>query len=142
MPLGAAPHPAKCASVNRSDVVPAYWRFHSMSSSNKRADRLRAGEYQWAWEAVEGEVDADPPNSITLLVELAEAASDDVALAYLGAGPVESLLCNHGSTVVFDRVEGAARQSSAFATALRSAWFDEHVPEAVRRRRRQFGQPY
>jgi hypothetical protein len=54
---------------------------------------------------------------------------------------VENLLRHHGSSIVFDRVEGAARRSRAFASALCCAWYDEHVPDSVRRRLRAFGDP-
>jgi hypothetical protein len=81
----------------------------------------------------------DPDNVVVLLVELADAAPDDGALAYLGAGAVEDLLRDCESDVVFDRVEGWARGNENFRTALRCAWCDNHVPADVAKRLRSLG---
>jgi hypothetical protein len=112
-----------------------------MLTSSKREDRLAADKLWWAWEVVEERMNADTPaEAVGLLVALADAAPDDPALAYLGAGPVEDLLCGRAVEAV-DDVDNAARTNEAFRTALRCAWHDEHVPAEIAERLRRFGEP-
>lgn len=78
--------------------------------------------------------------AIGLLVRLADAAPDEQALAYLGAGPIEDLLVDPSPAVV-DEIEQAARKNKPFRYALQCAWFDDQVSPAVRNRLRRFGAP-
>jgi hypothetical protein len=102
-------------------------------------ERLAADEWHWASEDVDRRV-AEDTDVIALLVGLADGAPDDPALAYLGAGPVESLVVGRGAAVV-DEVEAAARRSERFQIALRCAWFDETLPPDAAERLRRFGPP-
>ena len=103
--------------------------------------RRSADEAWWAWEKIEERVRSKPEEAIEMLTVVADAAPDDAALAYLGAGPVENLLCYYQSPVVIDRVDEAARRNVNFRKALRCAWFDDHVAPAVVERLRRFGSP-
>jgi hypothetical protein len=86
-------------------------------------------------------VEAQLPDVVDALVELAEAASgDEAALAYLGAGPLEELLLLDVERHV-DAVDDAARTSAAFRTALRCAWFDAEIDPALAERLRRFEPP-
>lgn len=123
------------------ELAAAYWENYALSSGD-RADRLKAEETFWAWEEIEERVRLQPKDAIEVLTYLADAAPDDAALAYLGAGPIENLVCYGGSDVVIDRVEGAAVRNGNFRTALRCAWFDAHVAPSVAQRLRRFGDPY
>ena len=128
---------AKIESVSdNAELVKAYWEQRRRANSDDRDTRRTADELWWAWEAVEDRVQEDPDNVVVLLVELADAAPDNDALAYLGAGPVENLLRDGDSQVMYDRVEGWARRNENFRKALGCAWFDDHVPAAVARRLR------
>jgi hypothetical protein len=77
------------------------------------------------------------------LVALADTASDDAALAYLGAGPVEDLVNEHGARLV-DAIEEIAEQHPAFAKTLRGINYSSSETEAqkaVERRLARFRSP-
>ena len=117
----------------------SYWRRYVLMFQGNREQRLAAGELDWA----DGEVRealGEPLKAVGLLVRLADAAPDEQALAYLGAGPIEDLLVDPSSALV-DEVDQAARKNQNFRYALRCAWFDDHVSPAVRTRLRRFGAP-
>ncbi len=123
------------------ELAVAYWKNYALSSGD-RAERLKAEETWWAWEEVGKVIRLQPEYAIEVLTYLADAAPDDGALAYLGAGPIEDLVCYCGSDAVIDRVEGAAARNGNFRKALRCAWFDDHVAPSVGERLRRFGDPY
>ncbi len=125
--------------VADTNLPEAYWHRYQMAFRGDRQQRLAADEFDWADDEVRHAL-SEPQTAVDLLVRLAEAAPDDAALAYLGAGPVEELLSTLAAAVV-DSVEQAARQSVPFRYALRCAWFDSAVPLAVRDRLRKFGPP-
>jgi hypothetical protein len=122
--------------------VAGYWEYYRRSTSTHRAERMSVDEYEWALDEVDDRVRSEPSAAIALLVELAEGAPDDQALAYLGAGPVEDLLHEHHEDDVIGQVEVAARRSTGFRSALRCAQYDDVVPPDVRDRLRRFGDPY
>ncbi len=103
------------------ELVPTYWRHYELSNSDDRADRLAADGLFWAWEKVDQAAKDGGPEIVSLLVALADAAPDDAARAYLGAGPVEDLVRLHRATLGTE-IEVASRQSQSFATTLRSVW--------------------
>ncbi len=117
----------------------AYWRHYVLAFRGDRQQRLAAQELDWAEDEVH-EALRDAQTAVELLVRLAEAAPDEAALAYLGAGPIEELLDSSAGDVV-DGVEEAANRSAPFRYALRCAWFDSAVSPAVRDRLRTFGTP-
>ncbi len=119
-------------------LADAYWRHYRLATGG-REQRLAAQELEWA-EAEVRRALVDTVAAIRLLVDLADAAPDDGALAYLGAGPIEDLLVDPAPTVV-DHIEQAARRHPRFRYALRCAWFDEHVQPSARDRLRAFGPP-
>jgi hypothetical protein len=120
-------------------VVAAYWEHYRFSTSATRAERLASDERRWACDEVGHRV-AEDADVLGLLVELADAAPDDSALAYLGAGPIEDFLVRHGASAT-DAVEAAAGRHPRFQTAVRCAWFYDKVPEEVVSRLRRFGPP-
>jgi hypothetical protein len=123
-------------------LADGFWEYYRRTTSTVRAVRLGAGDNRWAWDEVEDRVRSEPEEMIAILVAIADAAPDDDALAYLGAGPVEDLIVSRGSAVVVDRIEGAARSNENFRKALRCAWFDDAAPGTVSARLRAFGAPY
>lgn len=73
-------------------MVVAYWRYHELSQGD-RGQRFEAEECFWAWEAVQDAVDQES-NVLALLDALLDAPGADAC--YVGAGPVEDLLVDHG----------------------------------------------
>jgi hypothetical protein len=126
--------------VERSTLIDAYWQHYRLSISELRAQRSGADTHAWAEDEVERAVGNADDGVIGLLVALADAATNDGELAYLGAGPVEELLQHHAARFV-DEVEAAARAHPAFRTALRCAWYDDDVPSNLVARLRRFGEP-
>ncbi len=64
------------------------------------------------------------------LVDLADSASVDYELGYLGAGPVEDLVRVFGEALI-DDIEAAARRSPNFLRALRGT-YGTLIPEEIR----------
>jgi hypothetical protein len=83
--------------------------------------KSRDKELSWSWERVDELLRADPDNGWALTLKLLAAASDDAALAYVAAGPLEDLLNWHGVAVI-DRVEAHARKDARFRLALTRVW--------------------
>ena len=125
-----------------TELAAAYWEFHRRSTSIVRAERLTADDVRWARDEIDEQLSTQPEALVDVLVFIADAAPDDAALAYLGAGPVEELLHHSVSAAVVDRIDYAAVHSETFRKALRCAWFDGHVTPAVANRLRRFGDPY
>ncbi|MDQ6614806.1 MAG: hypothetical protein M3083_08680 [Actinomycetota bacterium] len=97
-----------------SQVVVAYWEEYEY---RHRGDDVRADASFWAWEVVDGAARHGSDSVLGLLVALADAARDDAALAYLGAGPVEDLVNGHGERLGH-AIEAAADEHPAFAKTL------------------------
>jgi Family of unknown function (DUF6869) len=124
------------------ELVRAYWEHYRLSTSADRHDRLTSEDFFWAWEEIHDLFDERPGEAVAVLIRIADAASDDVALSHLGAGPVEDLITAYGSEIVIDQVEEGARRNKNFRKALRCAWYDNRVSPDVRARLRRFGEPY
>jgi hypothetical protein len=113
--------------MDHSALVAAYWTYYRLAWSGDSADRAEG--WWWAWDEVTEAVSEHRPDLIELLTQLAEAVGgDEAALAYLGAGPFESLL-REGDPVdalqFLDGLEAAARRSPAVRVALSHVWSDE-----------------
>ncbi len=108
-----------------------------------RSERLASEELSWAWESVEALISERSVDSVALLCALADAVEDDdAALAYLGAGPVETLLTSGplGSGVIA-ALDDAVVRSSRLQIALRCVWWSgDDDPQLVQRFSR-FGPP-
>jgi hypothetical protein len=125
--------------VELGQLIGAYWQHYQLRRSTGHRERICGTAYGWANDLVDGiaagtetgiRLEVGP---VELMLRLAAHAPDDEALAYLGAGPVQSYL-SCGSTDL-QAVDAAARQSERFRAALGPAWFDDHVaPDASRRR--------
>jgi len=73
------------------------------------------------------------------MVMLAKRAPDELALAYLGAGPVENYLARPDADI--DAIDRTARRDPSFRTALRCAWFESRLSKPHAERLRRFGPP-
>ena len=138
-------------------LVTAYWlnyRDINVEAENQKNELLvddrsrlealrkwKEPKYFWAAEEIGDAVEEGQSDIVELLVVLAEAVPDDVgALAFLGAGPIEDLLLGRADEFI-DQIELAAEEVPSFRTALRCAWFDDHVSSEHAARLRKFGQP-
>jgi hypothetical protein len=90
-------------AVERGTQDPDSWAFDEV---NARVGRHGQAEDAW--------------NVVSALV--AEAQVEQ--LGYIGAGPVEDMIKNHG-TVLFEWIEGAARRDERFQYALTRIWLNE-----------------
>lgn len=96
-----------------ADLVEAYWRQYQLSQSQDPVDLAMADSLFHVWEEVEEAAQFGIPEVVDLLVALADAAPNDLALATLGAGPVEDLITSHGEEFV-ETIDEAARRSESF----------------------------
>ncbi len=116
----------------RADLVATYWRYVARSESADREHRLTAGQDLWSVDQIAQIVASGGAEAVQLVVDLALAAPDDVALSRLGAGPIEVLIDRHGVDLL-DDLEEVARRAPAVRTALASVWFFAATPEVVQR---------
>lgn len=116
------------------DLVVMYWRYFALSTSDRRKDRLLAvqGGDDRASEWVDEAASSGRNEAVDLIERLARAAPDDAAVAYLGAGPLENLLNNHGVRLL-DELEQAARRSKPFRAALATVWYSGASPTVLDR---------
>ena len=120
-----------------AEVKAAYWRNHramreqapATSALTDPADYVPDPDF-WAWEYVRQLCEPGDRAALDQLVDLADSASDDEQLAYLGAGPVEDFVSGFGGLLI-DDIEAAARRSPAFLRALQGMYPTE-IPESVR----------
>jgi hypothetical protein len=117
-------------------VVDEFWRYHALTHGT-RGDRLSADQYFWAWEAVQTTISEHPAEAVELIADLVRSAVSDDDLVYVGAGPLEGLVSQHGSTVV-ERIDELARQDSRFRRAVNAMWLSDAVPVTVRDRLARF----
>jgi hypothetical protein len=103
------------------DFAPStYWKYWLLSRGG-RAERLRSKELFWAWEYVEDMVRVDPLLAVGLLVELALEAPGAEALAFLGAGPIETLL-RSSSDDARELFVSVVESCPELAEAWKSSW--------------------
>jgi ligand-binding SRPBCC domain-containing protein len=75
----------------------------------------------WATRLLVGRIDEDAERAWELIRILVEGAPDHAALEWVGAGPLEDLLCEAGPRFV-DRVEAQAARDARFRVALSDVW--------------------
>lgn len=107
-------------------MVEAYRRHYQLSTSAVRSERLQSAADFWASERVNDATEEPTHDVIGLLRALANAAPDDRALCYLGAGPVEDLLRCHGDRFI-GVIDDEATVNARLQTALRCAWFENFL---------------
>jgi hypothetical protein len=119
------------------EVKDAYWRNHAALRKQLRessaitdpADYVPDPDF-WAWEYVRGLCGSGDRAALDRLVDLADSASDDEQLDYLGAGPIEDFVSGYGRLLI-DDIEDAAGRSPSFLRALQGMYPTE-IPESVR----------
>jgi hypothetical protein len=94
------------------------------------------GEYAWAFDEVLNILADDPERLWRLTLEMIRRTTDELLLATVAAGPLEDLLCKHGSLFI-DRVEALALSDQRFRSCLSNVWghirMELHIHERVRR---------
>jgi hypothetical protein len=123
-------------STSRTELVEAFWRHYRLSQSTSRSERLISEDTYWAWEEVERVAQKPESDALDLLVALADAAPDDQARCYLGAGPLEDFVLQHGTQLI-DDIDEAARRNDHFRIALGCVWFGTSVDRSVEERLRR-----
>lgn len=114
-------------------LAAAYWNHYALShEANDRRGRAKATASFDAWEEVERIVEAGGLRSVELVVALADGAPGQEALAYLGAGPLETLLARHWQQVL-DPLEVAIRRTPSLRRALENVWWADPPAEVVDR---------
>jgi hypothetical protein len=129
--------PAERTEPTWAEVKAAYWRNHramrqqapESSAITDLADYVPNPDF-WAWEYVREVCGSGDRAALDRLVDLADSASNDEQLAYLGAGPVEDFVSGFGGLLI-DDIEEAASTSPSFLRALRGMYPTE-IPESVR----------
>ncbi len=102
-------------------VVDAYWRCHALGSGS-REERLAAESTFWAVEVVNDAAMDGHPSVLDLIDALLASPAADPC--YVGAGPVEDLLSNHGARFG-DEVADRCRLSPSWRVAVGCVWLDE-----------------
>jgi hypothetical protein len=131
--------------MHADEAVDAYWQHYLLSRSTVRAERHAAEHFCWAYEWLDavasGKLERDAPkiNPINLMVTLAKRAPDELALAYLGAGPVENYLARPDADI--EAIDRAASRDPSFRMALRCACFESSLSKPHAERLRRFGPP-
>src|SRR5438105_13474678 len=100
-------------AADPSTVALKYWEYYLLAASDDPHDRREAEALWDDAENVNAAAQENSPGVIALLVTVAESAPDALALAFLGAGPIEDLLASHATEVV-DAVDEAAQRSEKF----------------------------
>jgi len=119
-------------------MVAGWWEHHQLSRGT-RAERkaLESGQPSCAvaaYEKVDELVQAGGTDVVELLADLNDAGPEDNEGQWVGAGPLEDLLNQHGDRVI-DEVDRLARQSPSFRKMLESVWFSRGTLTAETERR-------
>lgn len=108
-------------------LVAAFWREHRLALG-QRADRLQVERESWAADAVGDVIAGAPADAVALLEDLLLA--DDADVAFLGAGPLEDLLVEHGAAVA-NTVAARCTESAVWREAVSCVWLDDKDRAAV-----------
>lgn len=79
------------------------------------------GNYEWAFDAVEDLISADPHEALSLIKAILQQSDDEFLVANLAAGPLETLLSRHGFAVI-EEIEEEALSNSRFKHLLGGVW--------------------
>ena len=106
---------------HRADIVVGYWEHYNRVAAGK-ANSTKAF---WAYLAVEDAIERRADDLVELLVELASSARGDEAAAYLGAGPIETIVKHRGAAVgrrYAKALRAAAVDNENLRRALSAVW--------------------
>jgi hypothetical protein len=114
--------------MSTCDELLAGYLAHAEAVAHNREDL-----HAWAFDEFVELLRNDPEAAWALTIELVARASDDATLAYVAAGPLEDLICEHPH-VVIEWVEGRAAQDARFRKAIAGVWGWSRMPEEIRAR--------
>jgi hypothetical protein len=86
--------------------------------------------YGWASQMLVHQIDENPDAAWNLVLGLIARAPDDDSLGWVGAGPLEDLLCHHGEMLI-DRVEQLAKADPRFKQCLAGVWGSNRMEARV-----------
>jgi hypothetical protein len=109
--------------MNDPDLIAGY----VLRASTRRQPGGAAGD-QFT-EALDSLVQYDPEHAWPVICEIIRQITNDDALAYAAAEPLEDLLVRHPSFI--DRVEALARQDAHFRHALSGVWIEGEVGDRI-----------
>jgi hypothetical protein len=116
----------KRAIVDQHEEVLTAYLDHAEAVSLRHEER----DLPPALDHVEDLIRRDPETAWTVIQELVRRATCDEVLAYIAAGPLENLLCNHPHAFI-DRVEVLAARDAHFRRALSGVWGWSRMPDDV-----------
>ena len=87
----------------------------------------------WAFNELADLIRDDADRAWQIVVELVARAPDEETLGYVGAAPLEDLICTHPDAMI-DRVEIRARQDARFRKAVARVWGWTRIPKDIRAR--------
>jgi hypothetical protein len=118
----------KAAPVTGNEDLVSSYLAHARAVVRKEED-----EHFWSFGEIHTLTRDDPERAWPLVCEIVAGCTDDALLAYVAAGPLEDLLCNHPARII-DRVEELARRDAHFRRCLSGVWASNRMPDDTRRR--------
>ena len=92
-----------------------------IAHAHKSRGNPESEEYWWAWIKVSDLLDDDPESVWQIILIALEKEKSSILFENLSAGPLESLLAEHGDRFI-DRVEQEAARNPEFAYLLGGVW--------------------
>lgn len=81
-------------------------------------------------------IEQEPEAAWLHILTLVREAPDEAHLSWVGAGPLEDLLCNHGSLFI-DRIETTAAVDDRLRKCLGNVWGETSMAASVHSRMRR-----
>jgi|SRR5271168_1708132 len=95
----------------------------------------------WAFEDLNELCYDDPFQGLAVIQQILRTDSSDIILSHVGAGPMETLLAQHGEKVI-DQVEENAATDAHFRRMLGAIWQNNMTPDIWARLKRVAGPPF
>lgn len=121
---------------NADSFAAAFFRdWRALEAAGSRAERLRAERRRGRSpsEQLDRLIESDAAEAWTLVLALVGHAPSEAGLAYVAAGPIETLLTQHGAEFG-DRIVQEAGSNARFRAALNYVWGWDRVAASVRNR--------
>jgi hypothetical protein len=119
------------------ELLQTFWTFYRSLDDAERAASPEVQKLGWASEMVGATMRRGGSVATEMLVALADSAPDDDAVIYIGCGPMEDLMFEHGDDAV-DVLEEAARRHPKLRHALAVAVPPREMSEESRARLQRY----
>ena len=105
------------------DIRPLVEAWIALHDAQRRLGNDFAGKEAvfWAYEELDEIRGNQPSMALHIIREILAATDNKFVLANLAAGPLEDLLCLHGSSVI-DGIERLAKSDARFRNLLKGVW--------------------